>query len=313
MKGKLVKFGSMAAFKVKEYSPEILTIAGIFGLGFAAYKLAKAETKAEQILTNHQLKMADVKNALEVVPDYSEENEKQDTVLVYAQTARDFVVLYGPIVMLGLGSAVAIVGGQKILRKRNIALVAAYRVIDKAFTEYRSRVIDELGSDRDFHFRYGTEYQTLTEKVTDENGKTKKVKKEIQVLPDGFGTDMYARLFEKQVWNTDGTYTGSSQWSPHPDYNALTLKAKNIWANDHLKAHGYLYLNDVYYELGFPRTKAGQIVGWRWQGEGDNYVSFGPEVDALMNQTLGYTAIRNGEPFLLDFNVDGPIIDHMPE
>lgn len=315
MKGRVVKIGSMALFKAKQYSPEILTVAGICGLGFAAYKFAKAETKAEEILNQHQAKMADVKKARDLVPEtYSEANEQQDKVLIYAQTARDFLVLYGPIVMLGIGSVAAIVGGQKILRKRNVALVAAYRVIDKAFSDYRGRVVDELGADRDYHFRYGTTYETITEEVENGNGKTKKVKKEVQVLPDGIGTKMYARMYEKQVWNTeDGTYTGSSQWSPYPDHNALMLQAKNNWANDHLKARGYLYLNDVYEELGFPRTKAGQVVGWRWQGDGDNYVSFGPEVDALINRTADANAYRAGADFLLDFNVDGPIIDYMPE
>lgn len=313
MKGKAIKLGSTALFKVKQYSPEIMTVAGIGGLIFATYKFATAKSKAEDILDQHAYKMNAIKQAVQISDSeaYTEGDKRQDTVLTYMQTGKDFLVLYTPIFALGVGSIAAIIGGQRILRKRNIALVAAYKVIDAAFSEYRARVIDELGADRDFHFRYGTEYKTITEEVVNKDGKTTKKKQKVQVLSDNAGSSMYSRIFKKQVYDTDGGYTGSSQWSPHPDYNAQNLVLKNAWANEHLRAQGYLFLNDVYENLGFPRTKAGQIVGWRWDGSGDNYVSFGPEVDALLNKTAGYLAYQGGMEFLLDFNVDGPILDNV--
>lgn len=314
MKGKAIKAGSKALFKVKQHSPEILMVGGVVGLIFATYKFAKAENKAEKILDQHKYSI----DAIEEVKtrpgvDYSESDERQDIILTYAKTGRDFLFLYGPIVALGAGSIAAIIGGQRILRKQNVALVAAYKVIDKAFTEYRARVINELGADKDYHFRYGTEYKTITEEVTDENGKTKKTKKKIQVLPEGVVPSQYARIFDDQVFDTEGGYTGSSQYGPHGTYNVLFLINKCNWVNQHLQAKGYLYLNDVYEELGFPRTKAGQVVGWLWNGEGDNYISFGPEVDALVNKTAPHSAYKDGASFLLDFNVDGPILDLMPE
>ena len=69
-------------------------------------------------------------------------------------------------------------------------------------------------------------------------------------------------------------------------------------------------MNDVYDALDIPRSQAGQVVGWTYNPEspnGDNYVDFG-----LTN--LYYSGTRdfvNGiEPrILLDFNVDGVIID----
>ena len=73
--------------------------------------------------------------------------------------------------------------------------------------------------------------------------------------------------------------------------------------NDRLNAQGYLFLSDVYDELGFPRTKASQIVGWTTEGPGDGYISFGKGLDLL--------AYSDGDPILLDFNVDGPILDMM--
>ena len=79
-----------------------------------------------------------------------------------------------------------------------------------------------------------------------------------------------------------------------------------------LRRKGHLYLNEVYDMLGIPRTKAGQIVGWIYDEEhpvGDNYVDFGiydsnkPRVRDFVN---GYE-----RTVLLDFNVDGNILDMM--
>ena len=90
----------------------------------------------------------------------------------------------------------------------------------------------------------------------------------------------------------------------------MFLRHQQNYANDILKNRGYLFLNEVYDMLGFPRTKYGQIVGWVYDeknSNGDNFVDFGiydkdnPEKRKFVN---GYeTAIW------LDFNVDGNILD----
>ena len=92
----------------------------------------------------------------------------------------------------------------------------------------------------------------------------------------------------------------------------MILKARQAWANDKLKANGYLYLNDVYDFLGIPRTKAGQVVGWIYDpnnDRGDNYVDFGMKEVYRKDETKGYESVE--KLFLLDFNVDGNIWDLM--
>jgi len=72
--------------------------------------------------------------------------------------------------------------------------------------------------------------------------------------------------------------------------------------------NGYLFLNDVYKMLGYPLTQAGQLLGWLKNSEnGDNYISFGIENIEDENVRM----FRNGriKYVVLDFNVDGPIID----
>ena len=310
MSSKIVKAGNTGIFALKQHSPEILTVVGVVGVVAATVMACKATLKAKDVLDKHEDMMATIKEAQESKdPDYTETDVQKDKVIVYVNTVKDFAILYGPAVVTGALSLTCLVGANIILKKRNIALAAAYSLVEKSFKQYRNRVIEELGESKDFHFRYGTDYETVTEEVTDENGKTKKVKKQVQVLNPANEQSMYARLYDEQIFDTNGSYTGSSQWSPNPDYNANNLYYKNLWANDQLKAKGYLFLNDVYEELGFPRTKAGQVVGWLWKNGVDEYVSFGPEVDAIINKTPGYLSYRYQGPILLDFNVDGPILD----
>ena len=312
MGNKIVKFGSTGLFTIKKYSPEIFMVVGVGGVIAGTILACKATLKAPQIIREHQEMINAIDEAKNINSEkYGNDQARQDKALTFLNTGKSFIFLYaGSATVMTIGLSL-LVGSSIILKKRNLAIGAAYALMEKSFTKYRNRVISELGEDKDFHFNYGTEYETLTEETVDETGKKKKVKKQVQVLKNGNDASMYSRIFEEQVYDTNGGYTGSSQWSPNGDYNMTNLVLKNGWANEHLRARGYLFLNDVYEELGFPRTKAGQMVGWKWQGDGDNYVSFGPEIDAVINKTPGYLAYRDGKSILLDFNVDGVILDEI--
>ena len=90
----------------------------------------------------------------------------------------------------------------------------------------------------------------------------------------------------------------------------MFLKAEQNYANDRLRARGYLFLNEVYERLGIKQTKAGQIVGWVYDTKepiGDNYVDFGiynTNIEKTRDFVNGYENV-----ILLDFNVDGNILD----
>ena len=312
---KLATAGSKMLFKVKEFSPEILIGVGIVSIGAGTVLACKATLKADTVLDAHANKMFAIEEAKEKFPDsYSDRDELQDKVTTYAQTGVGFAKLYWPSAVLMAGGVVCLLSAHGIMKQRNAALAAAYAVIDKAFKGYRGRVVDELGKDKDHHFMYDTEYKTITEETVDEDGKKKKVKKEIQVTKANHGDpSMYARYYEKQEYRDDGTYTGSRQWCKTPTYNASTLVLKSKVLNDQFRAHGYMFLNDVYDQLGFPRTQAGQVVGWIWNGDGDNYISLGEYVDKLIDPNTPAAEAQymhdHDESVLLDFNVDGVILD----
>lgn len=72
--------------------------------------------------------------------------------------------------MLGGLSITAILTSNNILRKRNIALAAAYTALDKSFKEYRGRVIERFGKELDRELKYNIKAKEVEETVVSEDG-----------------------------------------------------------------------------------------------------------------------------------------------
>ena len=309
-------FLSKTSFQLKKHSPEILVVAGVIGVVTSAVMACKATTKVDKILENTKNNIDKIHTATETGvtkagEPYSVEDSKKDLTLIYVQTGVKFAKLYGPSVVLGALSITSILASNNILRKRNVALGAAYAAIDKGFKEYRSRVIERFGEEVDRELKYNLKAKKFDETVIDEEtGKEKKVKKNGFVVSPA-DISGYARFFEKYTQDEDGNSILNPHWESNNEYNLMFIKAQERYANDLLKAKKRVFLNEVYEMLGLPRTKAGQIVGWVYDPEnpkGDNYIDFG-----LYSDNLSYSDYVNGfdQAILLDFNVDGNIWDLM--
>lgn len=300
-----------AALKVKKHSPEILMVAGI-GLGImGTVKACQATTKLDAILDNAKFEIDAVNDAKEkgevaipdletgevVIEEYTPEEHKKDLAIVYARTGVKLFKLYGPAVLLGATSIACILASNNIIRGRNVALAAAYNVVDSSFKEYRGRVVERFGKELDRELKFGVKSEQIEETVVNEKGKEKKVKKNIQVVDPNTRSD-YARFFDD----------GCKGWDKDAELNLCTLKAVQNYCNELLNSRGHLFLNEVYDELGIPRTKAGQHVGWVADNPyGDGFVDFGiyDQEDVKKRDFVnGYERV-----ILLDFNVDGIIDD----
>lgn len=307
---------SKVGFQLKKHSPEIFVAVGIVGTVVSTVLACKATLKVDKVLDETKEKLEKVHESAEkgctaMGEDYSEEDKKKDTAIIYAQTGVKLAKLYVPAITMGTLSITSILASNNILRKRNAALAAAYATVDKSFKEYRKRVVERFGKEIDRELKYNIKAEKVTETVTDEEtGKEKKVKKTTFVVNPS-DISGYARFFEKYTVDEDGNSIMNPHWESNNEYNLMFLKAQESYANDLLKAKKRLFLNDVYEMLGLPRTKAGQVVGWVYNPEnpnGDNYVDFG-----LYADNLNYSDFANGmDPaILLDFNVDGNIWDLM--
>lgn len=284
--------------KIKKHSPEILIVAGVIGTVASAVMACKATTKLSTVLEEHKNDVDAVHKCSddeELKGEYSKEDAKKDLTIIYAQTGVKLAKLYAPAIALGALSLTSIIASNNILRKRNVALAAAYATVDKSFKEYRSRVVDRFGEQVDKELKYDIKAKKFEETVKDpETGKEKKVKSTVNVANADSG---YARFFDE----TCKGYEKDTQ------YNLCVLHGQEQYANDMLHARGYIFLNDVYDMLGIDRTKEGQIVGWVYDKNnevGDNFVDFG------ILETNRETEDGSYEPaILLDFNVDGNILD----
>lgn len=290
---------SKAVMKLKKHSPEILVVAGIAGTVVSAVLACKATTKVAEILDETKVTLDTIHEGMETGAingqEYTTEDGKKDTVVVYAQTGVKLAKLYGPAIILGTLSITSILTSNNILRKRNVALGAAYAAIDKSFKEYRGRVIERFGEQVDTELKYGIKAKKFEEiEVDPETGKEKKVKKTVMVTDPNLQSD-YAVYFDSK----------SRNYETNPDYNRMFLKAQQAFANDKLHTRGHLFLNEVLDDLDLPRTPAGQIVGWTKDGP-DGYVNF--RIVEVERETEDG---RHEPALLLDFNVEGNIWEKM--
>lgn len=290
---------SKTVMKLKKHSPEILVVAGIAGTVVSAVLACKATTKVAEILDETKGTLDTIHEGMETGAingqEYTTEDGKKDTVVVYAQTGMKLAKLYAPAIILGTLSITSILASNNILRKRNVALDAAYAAIDKSFKEYRGRVIERFGEQVDTELKYGIKAKKFEEiEVDPETGKEKKVKKTVMVADPNLQSD-YAVYFDSK----------SRNYETNPDYNRMFLKAQQAFANDKLQTRGHLFLNEVLDDLDLPRTPAGQIVGWTKDGP-DGYVNF--RIVEVERETEDG---RHEPALLLDFNVEGNIWEKM--
>lgn len=278
---------------LKKYSPEILIGTGVVAIAASTILCCKATLKVDEILNEHKEQVDKIHHVAETKPEkYSDQDKKKDLTTTYVQTGVKFVKLYGPGVSLGLAGISCMLAAHGIMKKRNVALLAAYNAIEKSYSDYRNRVVEEYCEVKDREFKNGIKAQEVEKTITDKDGKTKTIKETADIL-DPNKLSIYAREFNQS----------SHQWNEIPEYNLIFLKAQQNYANDLLHARGHVFLNEVYDMLGIPRSQAGSIVGWVL-GEGNSFIDFG--IYELRNSDFvngqGYSAV-------LDFNVAGVIYD----
>lgn len=296
-------------FTLKKRKPEILVCSGAVGVVASVVLACKATTKASALVKEYKDNVEAInecKANADIIEGgkYSEEEAKKELMIVRIQTGAKFAKLYGPALIIGSLSLGAMIASNNILRKRNIALGAAYATVDKSYKEYRNRVIERFGKNVDRELKHNIKTETVEETVTDpKTGKEKKVTKTVEVFKGGEPSE-FAKFYD----------IGCKGWSKDPETNQFFLRAQQTYANDLLLSRGYLFLNEVYDMLGLPITKAGQVVGWVYDDKnpdhmGDNYVDFGI-YDLYSDNCRDFVNGREST-ILLDFNVDGNIWDLM--
>lgn len=272
----------------KKNSPHIFFVGGVIGVVGSAVLACRATLKLEAAIDEIKHDVDMVKEIVEsddnVIKIQKGQEAYKDFGYVYVKSAIVLGKLYGPSILLGAASVAALTGSHVQLTRRNAALSATLALVSKAYDDYRERVKEEIGKDRELDIYRATKNQEV-----EVDGKKKIVK-----LTDPNGISPYARFFDEI----------SPCWVKNAEMNRMFLECQQRYANHRLQARGHVFLNEVYDALGLEHSQAGAVVGWVIGDEGDNYIDFG------MYEAGTNSFINNIEPrILLDFNVDGVVYD----
>lgn len=297
--------------RTKKSSPEICVVSGIVCGGAALVMVGVRTWKKKDDL---QKDISLVKDRMDTIKGAKENNnqelvksERKELVKQGGTLAKDLVKTYWIPALLGVGSAGLIWGGRTMLRRELSAVTSAYALLMESYKQYRQRVIDDVGIEKDQEYMHGIKMVDAVDEKTGEVTRRAIVDKSKSISP-------------YSVWWCEGEFddeTGewiwrNGMWRDNALMNESTLRCVQNAANDLLRANGFIFLNQVREMLGLPPTREGQIVGWTLCG-GDGFIDFGVfpskqhplEKIAPVNRLFLDNKTCNA---LLDFNVDGPIL-----
>lgn len=219
----LVKSGMKA---VKQNSPELLTGLGMAGVLVTGYLTAKASFKAARLLRDDEYYNT---RYPEPRPEMGEKellSTKEQAELVWR--------FYIPPIVTGLVTVGCILGASRSGNRRTAAAVTAYSLGEKAFAEYREKVVEQIGK--------GKEQKIRDEVVQDRvNGLTPS-----NVIITGSGDVMCCELFTGRYFRSEMEKLRRCQ----NDVNMMVVNER------------YVTLDEFYDLVGLPHTSQSDILGW---------------------------------------------------
>ena len=283
------KIAVKTGMKLRKASPEIMLVGGL-AAGVATIVLACKATK------NAEKEIEKTHEELDAVQEDDPKEEKKQSLRIYRRLYRKLIKIYGPAAVCLIIAVGLILGSHGILKSRYVSTTLAYKALDEAFKDYRERIQDAVGEEKELHFFNGTE-EGGEETIIDENGEEHTVKKAVKVKDK-----------KKSPYEFDfNATTAPGNWEANSDYNLMFLRGIENYLNDLLHARGHVFMNEALDALGLKRTKEGAVVGWLLGAGGDDYIDLG----FSEYYTDEYSDIQDGylKNIHLNMNVDGLIWD----
>lgn len=203
---------------VTDNSPAILTAIGVVGTVTTAILSGRAAVLASNAL-------ADAEN--ESLPHKELDNKEKFKLL--------WPIMLPPVVS-GAATCTAIIFANRVGTRRAAAMAAAYATSEKAYSEYRDKVVEKIGRDKE-------------EEVRSEIGRDRLAKNP----PSG---QLMSNLEGRALFYDK--YTGR----PFPSTMETIKSAQNYVNNQLLNGDGYVSLNTFYSWLDLDNVPIGEEVGW---------------------------------------------------
>lgn len=303
-------FGARIVMKAKDKSYIAFGVAGVGLITYGTYKFVKTAPKAKDILEEHNKKLAQVAESLELAKDhkvvYTNKDAVKDKALIYAQTGFAFAKEFCPsMVMYGLG-LYSICYSHRILTRRNAALAASYAALKKSYDDYREQVAAKYGADYDMKTANHIGSETI--QTIDENGEVKEHKAK-NVILDRNGLSPYTILIDEHT---------STEYTPNGLTNMSQAEAVRTYWQERYEFRKFVDFPEVLKNLGawdrLPDEQKAQFIGkgWVWnpEDESTHYIKFN-YYDCYCNK---YPEIGSDEPIkmsepalLLEANVQGDV------
>lgn len=194
---------------IRDNSPVILTAIGVAGTVTTAYLAGKASFKAAEILRDEQ----------NITP-------WEKTKLVWT--------LYLPAMAVGTLTCLSIVGANRIGTRRAAAMASAYAISERAFSEYREKIVEKIGENKEQKARDEIQQERVTANPPSA----------VMIGTDG-------EVLCKDAWS--GRYFTS---------NMEAIKKAQNDTNHEILNQQYASLTDFYNRLGLEPTKESDEVGW---------------------------------------------------
>jgi hypothetical protein len=205
-----------------DHSPQILTGIAVAGTITTAYLTGKASIKAMQIIEEKNVEIYKSNDDLPALTP-------QDKVKLTWK-------LYVPPCIAGVTTVAAIIAANQIGTRRAAAMAAAAAISEKAFAEYKEKVVEKLGESKERAVRDEVAQDRVRNNPVTEN--------HIHVAGGG-----KVLCYEP--------YTGRYFMS-----DMETLKKAQNDLNYMVLNHYYASQSDFYDLIGLDRTKVSDEVGW---------------------------------------------------
>jgi Family of unknown function (DUF6353) len=272
----------------RKHGPVMLTSAGVAGFLVTNYLTGKAVLRSRDKVAKLRFQTEEIKTR-PLDKDFQKKQQVRQMGDLWIHEGFAILKDFSPAIAVGSVSIFCIVSSHGMMRNQQSALAAAYAALDNGFRAYRERVRAEIGDERELDLYRKPK---IIRGETDEYG--------ITACEIDMGSSMpspYARFFDESNKN----------YEKNPEYNLMFIRAQQQYANDRLRAHGFVFLNEVYEWLGLERSQAGQIVGWKLHPDdrGDGFIDFG--IYDIYDESSRAFVNNLEASVLLDFNVDGPI------
>lgn len=240
---------------IKSNAPEILTALGVTGVVTTSYLTAKASFKASKAVDE------DPRGKVIAGIFYKEElTTKEQVQLVWK--------LYIPAGVSGALTIGCIIVSARATQRRTTAAITAYSITERAFSEYREKVIEELGKGKEQKIIDGLAQEQVTKTLPGSR----------EVIIAGSGHVLCCELFTHRYFRSDMETLRKAQ-------NDINVKVVNDL---------YVTLDEFYDVIGLPHTANSSNLGW--------------DSNRLMDLEFSTVLSEEGEPCLaFDYNYTKPL------